>query len=175
MDAHPCFRVHHPCVSGDLGWSMDGARKTIYLRLCAIHVPSTFLRLELSMSPLDSSRRADHFAPNESSVAQMGAELWPETCFGWTCIQNVKLASIIFSELGMIIHVCITGLSRDPQTLSNPAREVQPAGGLRTAKDFASPRDFLLFFQRQGPHISSVLFSDPGSRQYIRTRPYIGT
>ena len=149
MDAHPCFRVHHPCISGDLGWSMDGATQTIYLRLCAIHVPSTFLRLELSMSPLDSSRRADHFAPNESSVAQMGAELcpetcfgrmelsmsksdssrradrfapnessvaqmgaelWPETCSGWMCIQNVKAASIIFSELGMIIHVCITGL-----------------------------------------------------------------
>ena len=66
------------------------------------------------MSPLDSSRRADHFAPNESSVAQMGAELWPETCSGWMCIQNVKAASIIFSELGMIIHVCITGLVLSP-------------------------------------------------------------
>ena len=27
------------------------------------------------------SRRADRDAPNESSVAQMRAELWPETCF----------------------------------------------------------------------------------------------
>ena len=70
-----------------------------------------FGRMELSMSKSDSSRRADRFAPNESSVAQMGAELWPETCSGWMCIQNVKAASIIFSELGMIIHVCITGLS----------------------------------------------------------------
>ena len=35
------------------------------------------------------SRRADRDAPNESSVAQLGAELWPETCFGRMCIQNV--------------------------------------------------------------------------------------
>ena len=26
-------------------------------------------------------RRANQFSPNESSVAQMGAELWPEACF----------------------------------------------------------------------------------------------
>ena len=54
------------------------------------------------------SRRADRDAPNESSVAQMRAELWPETCSGRICIQNVKAASILFSELWMIIRVCIT-------------------------------------------------------------------
>ena len=62
------------------------------------------------MPKSDSSRRADHFAPNESSVAQMRAELWPETCSGRICIQNVKAASILFSELWMIVRVCITGL-----------------------------------------------------------------
>ena len=62
------------------------------------------------MPTSDSSRRADYFAPNESSVAQMRAELWPETCSGRIRIQNVKDASILFSELWMIIRVCITGL-----------------------------------------------------------------
>ena len=56
------------------------------------------------------SRRADRDAPNESSVAQLGAELWPETCFGRMCIQNVEAASMFFSELWMTIRVCITGL-----------------------------------------------------------------
>ena len=30
----------------------------------------------------DRDRRVDRVAPNESSVAQLRAELWPETCFG---------------------------------------------------------------------------------------------
>ena len=67
-------------------------------------------RMELSMPKSDSSRCADHVAPNESSVAQMRAELWPETCSWRICIQNVKAASIVFSELWMIIRVCIAGL-----------------------------------------------------------------
>ena len=29
----------------------------------------------------DRDRRVDRVAPNESSVAHLGAELWPETCF----------------------------------------------------------------------------------------------
>ena len=53
-----------------------------------------FSRIELSMLVAARSHRADRFAPNESSVAQMRAELWPETCFGRMCIQNVKAASI---------------------------------------------------------------------------------
>ena len=56
------------------------------------------------------SHRADRDAPNESSVAQLRTELWPETCFGWMCIPNVKAASMVFSELWMIIHGCIKGL-----------------------------------------------------------------
>ena len=36
---------------------------------------------KLSLPPSDRSRRCDSDAPNESSVAQMRAELWPETCF----------------------------------------------------------------------------------------------
>ena len=46
------------------------------------------------------SRCADRDAPNESSVAQLRAALWPETCFGPTCIQNVKAASMYFRSFG---------------------------------------------------------------------------
>ena len=38
----------------------------------------------------DRDRRIDRVAPNESSVAHLGAELWPETCF---CLYGAPVES----------------------------------------------------------------------------------
>ena len=43
--------------------------------------------------------RCDREAPNESSVAQLGAELWPETCFGRMCMQIKAASTFLFGAL----------------------------------------------------------------------------
>ena len=84
-------------------WSVAQMRAELWPKTC-FHPYGTLVERTARF------RRADRDAPNESSVAQMRAELWPETCFGRMCIQNIKAASMFFSELWMTIRVCITGL-----------------------------------------------------------------
>ena len=82
LDAHPCLGCH-PCFAEPLdGVRMERSNK--YNSNDHASTPHPGLgewssRCEKS----DSSHRADRFAPNESSAAQTGAELWHEKCFGW--------------------------------------------------------------------------------------------
>ena len=87
------FRLLHPCFFRAFGWSVDGAAQKIYNSHDLTSMPHPGLgdwssRGETCFCPYgalveraDRDRRVDRVAPNESSVAQLRAELWPETCF----------------------------------------------------------------------------------------------
>ena len=63
------------------GWSLDGATQTNIIPVTAHPCRILLLADGALVERARRSRRADRDAPNESSVAQMRAELWPETCF----------------------------------------------------------------------------------------------
>ena len=87
------FCYLHPCFFRAFGWSVDGAKQKIYNSHDLTSMPHPGLgdwssRGETCSCPYgapveraDRDRRVDRVAPNESSVAQLRAELWPETCF----------------------------------------------------------------------------------------------
>ena len=87
------FCYLHPCFFRAFGWSVDGAAQNIYNAHDLTSMPHPGLgdwssRGETRSCPYgalveraDRDRRVDRVAPNESSVAQLRAELWPETCF----------------------------------------------------------------------------------------------
>ena len=87
------FRLLHPCFFRAFGWSVDGAAQKIYNSRDLTSMPHPGLgdwssRGETCFCPYgalveraDRDRRVDRVAPNESSVAHLRPELWPETCF----------------------------------------------------------------------------------------------
>ena len=79
--------------------------------------------------------------------------------FGRMCIQNVKAASMVFSELWMTIRVCISGLpTREIGKWKKAWKLIRKIEHLPGNRTFARLRTRRELRNSSGTHFSAVLF-----------------